>query len=121
MRNLAKKTGMIILFAMLWPAMAGANDTELVMFSAKSCIYCQMFNREVKPRYKWSKAARRAPLREVDIETDGTAGYPLRRQITVTPTFVMFRHGREVARIRGYPGKKNFYLMVNRILKRIDQ
>jgi len=31
----------------------------------------------------------------------------------------MFKRGREVARIRGYPGKKNFYRMVQQILKRV--
>ena len=103
------------------PGTALAGDTELVMFGSRSCVYCQVFNREVAPNYGWSKAARKAPLRKVNIDRHGTGGYSLRRRIIMTPTFVMFKKGREVARIPGYPGKKNFYKMVNHILKRIKQ
>lgn len=106
----------LLLFSSL-PSRAG--DTELVMFGSKSCVYCQVFKREVAPNYRWSKAARKAPLKEVNMERSGTGGYSLRRRITVTPTFVMFKRGREVARIRGYPGKKNFYRMVRQILRRV--
>ena len=107
-----------LLFA-LRPGMARAGDKELVMFSNPSCIYCQLFNREVRPNYRWSQLGRKAPLKVVNINRHGTGGYPLRRGITVTPTFVMFKRGREVARIPGYPGKKNFYKMVGEILKRV--
>ena len=90
------------------------------MFGSQSCVYCQVFNREVAPGYHKSLYARRAPLREIDIDSHGTDGYALRAgAITVTPTFVMFKRGREVARIRGYPGKKSFYRMVNQILKKV--
>ncbi len=98
---------------------ARASDTELVMFSSPACIYCQTFNRDVAPGYHASRLARRAPLKEVNIDRFGTKGYALAQgRITVTPTFVLFRRGREVARIRGYPGKKNFYRMVRQILGR---
>ncbi len=106
-----------LLFVLPGAAMAG--DKELVMFGSKSCVYCQIFNREVRPNYRWSALGRKAPLREINIDRNGTGGYPLRRGITVTPTFVMFKKGREVARIRGYPGKKNFYKMVKQILKKV--
>ena len=95
-----------------------AGNTELVMFSTKSCIYCRVFNREVTPNYRYSKQARQAPLREVDIDRHGTGGYSLKRGVRVTPTFVLFRRGREVARIIGYPGKKSFYKMVSKMLKK---
>ncbi len=110
---------LVLLLAFSAPVVAKAGNKKLVMFGSKSCVYCQIFNREVAPNYRWSKMARKAPLKHVDINTQGTGGYALRSRITVTPTFVMFKRGREVARIRGYPGKKNFYRMVRQILKRV--
>ena len=116
------KSGFFLLCALLllMPVSAQAGDTELVMFGSKSCVYCQVFNREVAPNYHRSKLGEKAPLREINVDESGTAGYALRGGISVTPTFVMFRHGREVARIPGYPGKKNFYKMVNIILKKAE-
>jgi thiol-disulfide isomerase/thioredoxin len=110
---------LIFILSLFFPMSANAGDKVLVMFGSKSCVYCKIFNRDVAPGYRRSKTARRAPLRKVDIDRRGTGGYSLRGSITVTPTFVMFKRGREVGRIRGYPGKKNFYSMVHRILKRV--
>ena len=114
-------SGVVVALSLLFilPEQALAGDKELVMFGSRSCVYCQIFNREVRPNYRWSALGRKAPLREINIDQNGTGGYPLRRSITVTPTFVMFKKGREVARIRGYPGKKNFYKMVKQILKKV--
>jgi thioredoxin-related protein len=95
-----------------------AADAELVMFSSGACVYCKIFNREVRPNYRWSDAAHRAPLRQVDLDRRGTGGYSLKYDITVTPTFVLFQRGREVSRINGYPGKKRFYSLVGHMLKK---
>lgn len=119
LRLLNLKVALALAFTLLLPISAQAGETELVMFSAKSCVYCQVFKREVAPNYRWSRVARKAPLRVINITVRGTGGYALRQGISVTPTFVMFKRGREVARIPGYPGKKNFYKMVNHILKKI--
>ncbi|MCF6198987.1 MAG: thioredoxin family protein [Hyphomicrobiaceae bacterium] len=125
--NLLKKAGFVgqgsafvLLFLVLVPAQASAGSKELVMFGSRGCVYCQVFNRKVAPGYRRSKIGHRAPLKEIDINRHGTGGYALRGgPITVTPTFVMFKRGREVARIKGYPGKKNFYRLVRRILSRV--
>ena len=117
---LKSKFALVVLLSMFLPLSAQASDRKLVMFGSQSCVYCQVFNREVAPGYHKSLYARRAPLREINIDRHGTGGYALRGgAITVTPTFVMFKRGREVARIRGYPGKKNFYRMVNQILTKV--
>ena len=48
------------------------------MFGSKSCVYCQVFNRNVAPGYRRSKIGHRAPLKEIDIDRHGTGGYALR-------------------------------------------
>ena len=112
---------LILAFLLLAPAQVRAGNKELVMFgSQKLCLLSDVFNRKVAPGYRRSKTGRRAPLKEIDINRHGTGGYALRGgPIRVTPTFVMFKRGREVARIKGYPGKKNFYRMVRQILRRV--
>ena len=101
-------------------APAQAANKELVMFGTNSCVYCRLFKREVAGNYRYSRLGHKLPLREVNVSRHGTAGYALRGgPITVTPTFVMFKHGREVARIRGYPGKKNFYRMVRQMIRQV--
>jgi len=120
MDHLREKTALILFLSLFLPLSAHADDTEIVMFGSKSCVYCRVFDREVAPNYHWSQAARRAPLKAINFDMEGTGGYALRGgAITVTPTFVMFKRGREVARIRGYPGKKNFYRMVDEILTKV--
>ena len=125
--DLLKKAGFVgqggfwmLLALLVVPAQASAGNKELVMFGSRSCVYCQVFNRKVAPGYRRSGIGHRAPLKKIDIHRHGTGGYALRGgPITVTPTFIMFKRGREVARIKGYPGKKNFYRMVRRILSRV--
>ena len=114
------KIALVLFVCVFFAKPASAGNSELVMFGSQSCVYCQVFNREVAPGYHKSLYARKAPLKEINIDKHGTGGYALRAgAIAVTPTFVMFKRGREVARIRGYPGKKNFYRMVNQILRRV--
>jgi len=94
-----------------------AADAELVMFGSRNCVYCTLFKRDVARNYRWSQLGKRAPLREVDMEANGSGGYSLKTDITVTPTFIMFKKGREVARIPGYPGRRNFFRLVKHMLK----
>lgn len=102
------------------PQPVQAGKLELVMFGSNSCVYCRLFNRHVAPGYRFSRLGHKVPLKKVDIARHGTGGYALRNgAITVTPTFVMFKKGREVARIRGYPGRENFYRMVRQIVRRV--
>jgi thioredoxin-related protein len=98
------------------PAATASADSQLVMFATPSCTYCSVFDREIGRDYTWSRVAREAPLHRVDLERHGTGGYALKSDIEVMPTFVMFRRGQEVGRIAGYPGKENFYLMVDHLL-----
>jgi thioredoxin-related protein len=93
-----------------------ATDSELVMFAAPACTYCSIFDREIGRDYTWSRVAHAAPLHRVDMDRHGTGGYALKSDIEVMPTFVMFRRGREVGRIAGYPGKESFYLMIDHLL-----
>jgi thioredoxin-related protein len=85
------------------------HAAELVLFSRVGCPYCVQFDREIAPIYEKSDEGKIAPLRRVDIHAPIP---PDLRSITVeriTPVFVLVDKGREIGRIRGYPGEDNFW------------
>lgn len=99
---------------------ASARAAELVMFEQAGCVWCDAFNREIAPVYNKTDEGRRAPLRRVDI-----AG-PVPQELAfidiekLTPLFVMVDNGREIGRIRGYPGEESFWGLLGVLIKKLD-
>ena len=99
-----------------------ATATEILMFSMKSCGYCQKFIKEVAQDYNNTEHAKLLPLRIIsmdrkdapkwyqqaydDRKIDGIAG---------TPTFVVW-DGEERARLIGYQGKERFLDDITRFI-----
>ena len=100
---------------------SGARAAELVMFEQAGCAWCAAFDREVAPVYAKTPEGARAPLRRV------TLGKPLPPDIAfiqaerLTPLFVLVDKGREVGRIRGYPGEDHFWGLLGTLIKKLDQ
>lgn len=103
-------------FALL--AVAPSSAAELVMFERAGCVWCARFDAEIAPIYGKTEESQTAPLRRVDL------GRPLPADLAridpgaFTPTFVVVDEGREIGRIRGYPGDAFFFGLLNRILTR---
>jgi thioredoxin-related protein len=97
------------------------SEMKLVMFSSKGCGHCIRFRREVMPRYHLSRLARKAPLREVGVGGSAASRYPLRRAVAFTPTFVLFRRGREAGRMVGYTNRKSFYRQLAKMVRRAER
>ena len=99
------------------PATA-SRAAELVMFERPGCAWCARFNAEIGPIYGKTGESRAAPLRRVDLSG------PLPADLTgidpgaFTPTFVVVQEGREIGRIRGYPGDAFFFGLLDRILSK---
>lgn len=97
-----------------------ARAAELVMFEQAGCAWCETFDREIASVYGKTDEGRRAPLRRVDI-----AG-PLPQDLVfigvekLTPLFVLVDQGREVGRIRGYPGEDNFWGLLGALIKKLN-
>src|SRR5690349_8279160 len=83
---------------------APAHAAELVMFEQKGCVWCQKFDREIAPAYDKTSEGQRAPLRRHDIAQPMPADLAFIRRERFTPVFVLIDDGREIGRIRGYPG-----------------
>ncbi|MBI3435593.1 MAG: thioredoxin family protein [Proteobacteria bacterium] len=107
--------------AIVFVASAGlARAAQLVMFDRPGCPWCAAFDREVAPKYEKTEMARLAPLRRVDI----TRAIPRDLDAIVverfTPVFVLVNAGREVGRIRGYPGEDHFWGLLSVLFEKLE-
>lgn len=112
---------MLLLVLTLLPGLSLAGSTQvapvqLLMIRQDSCVYCRQWEVEVAPTYPRSAQGRAAPLMRVDIHGPYPDGLALDRQPYVTPTFILIRDGQEIGRIEGYPGQKNFWTFLDRLL-----
>jgi thioredoxin-related protein len=98
-----------------------AMTAEMIMFEQAGCAWCQRFNKEIAPAWPKTEQGQRAPLRHVDIHQplpEDLADIPIER---FTPTFVLVEDGREIARLRGYPGDQFFWALVDEMLAKLEQ
>ncbi|WP_448030482.1 thioredoxin [Bradyrhizobium liaoningense] len=93
-----------------------SRAAELVMFERAGCAWCARFNAEIAPIYGKTGEGRAAPLRRVDLNSPLPADLAGIDPGAFTPTFVVVQEGREIGRIRGYPGDAFFFGLLDRIL-----
>lgn len=110
----------------LWPVRAAQSPAngrispvtaELLVFETGNCPYCFIFRRDVAPGYLKSQRAKDVPLRFIDVHEVDLSTMNLSDPITMVPTVVLMRNGREVSRITGYMGPEPFFHMVSRLMK----
>jgi peptide methionine sulfoxide reductase msrA/msrB len=80
------------------------NTTEqLIAFEAVDCGYCRLFDKEVLSTWK-------NPISIVSTNlTTPPDGWKLNQALFATPTIVLFRDQKEVARYIGYQGAQQFW------------
>ena len=100
---------------------APAHSAELVMFEQKSCVWCQRFDRDIAPAYDKTAEGKRAPLRRLDITQPVPADLAFIRRERFTPVFVLIDQGREIGRIRGYPGDTFFWGLLANLIERLER
>jgi thioredoxin-related protein len=102
-----------------WPQ-SSAHTAELVMFEQAGCEWCDAFDREVAPVYGKTSEGLRAPLRRVDISHAMPSDLAFIDFERLTPLFVLVDKGREIGRIRGYPGEDHFWGLLGVLIKKLD-
>jgi hypothetical protein len=95
-------------------------DLEVVLFEHADCVYCQVFRRDVLPKYHIAARVAAPPLRFVDIGKDDASSLNLTSRIDMVPTAVVIREGREVGRIVGYWGSASFFQLLAHILTAVN-
>jgi thioredoxin-related protein len=97
-----------------------AKAAELVMFEQAGCVWCAAFDREIAPVYGKTDEGRRAPLRRVDMDRPLPPDLAFIQAERLTPLFVLVDKGREIGRIRGYPGDDHFWGLLGELVKKLD-
>lgn len=90
------------------------------MFEQAGCEWCEVFNREIAPIYGKTEEGLRAPLRRVDTAQRLPSDLAFIDAERLTPLFVLVDRGREIGRIRGYPGEDHFWGLLGVLLKKLD-
>jgi thioredoxin-related protein len=93
-----------------------ASRMELIVIEVPGCYYCRVFRRNVLPIYESSPHAREVPMRMLDRKAAVARGLAFSRPIDVIPTVVLFRDGKEAARIAGYRPPENLLRYINALI-----
>ena len=101
-------------------SLAPARAAELVMFEQAGCAWCETFDREIAPIYGKTEEGLRAPLRRVDTAQPVPPDLAFIETERLTPLFVLVDRGREIGRIRGYPGEDFFWGLLDAFMKKLD-
>lgn len=102
-------------------AMPSALAAEMLMLEQPGCAWCARFNKEIAPAWPNTDEGKRAPLRRVDITQawpEDLAGIARER---FTPTFVLVQNGKEIGRIRGYPGDQFFWYLAGELIGKLPE
>jgi len=99
---------------------APAGAAELVMFERAGCTWCEAFDREVAAVYAKTEEGARAPLRRVNIEAALPSDLAFIEVERLAPLFVLVDKGREIGRIRGYPGEDSFWGLLGVLIKKLN-
>ena len=111
----------LVAFFLIFFLASNAGAAELVMFEQKGCVWCQKFDREIAPAYDKTSEGKRAPLRRLDIAQPAPSDLAFIKRERFTPVFVLVEDGREIGRIRGYPGDVFFWGLLANLIERLDR
>jgi thioredoxin-related protein len=99
------------------PAVTGIR-LEILVFEAEACAYCEIFRRDVAPRYRFAPISSQAPLRFIDIGKVDVEKMGLTARLDVLPTTVLMKGGREVERITGLTSADTYYRVLQYMINK---
>ena len=102
-------------------ASGSAKAAQLIMLEQDGCHWCEVWNEEIGVAYPKTDEGKLAPLRRVDIHSPLPADLESLKKANYTPTFVVWHNGREIDRLRGYPGGHFFWPMLQQMLDKIEK
>lgn len=117
--------GLLAFFASLPSVPSQAADASstvpstglaLIMFEQDACPYCEIWDANIGVSYHKTREGKFAPLSKVDIHHDDDV--PNVRPVVFTPTFVLYKDGKEVGRLTGYISDDFFWGLLSPMLKK---
>jgi len=120
-RHFSEFFSRVALFGAMFIALSlsNARAAELVMFEQAGCAWCETFDRAIAPIYGKTEEGLRAPLRRVDTSLGAPPDLAFIETERLTPLFVLVDRGREIGRIRGYPGEDHFWGLLGVLMKKL--
>lgn len=116
-----RNIGFFIALALAFIATATPlRAAELVLFESAACPWCAAFDHDIGGIYAKTDEGKRAPLRRIDAAKPLPPDLAFIEVERLTPLFVLVDRGREVGRIRGYPGEDHFWGLLGILLKKLD-
>ncbi|MGE0679236.1 hypothetical protein [Pseudolabrys sp.] len=115
-----KRLHAVLILAATLVAALPARAAELVLFENAYCPWCTTFHHEIGAIYPKTDEGKRAPLRRVDTDKPIPPDLAFIERERLTPLFVLIDRGREIGRIRGYPGEDHFWGLLGVLLKKLD-
>ncbi len=115
MTQIVKTIIVALLVTMASPAWAA----QLIMVEQDACEWCEVWDEEVGVVYDKTPEGRAAPLRRVDIHDPLPTDLQFITGLVYTPTFVLVEGGKELGRIRGYPGEDFFWGMLQELIQKL--
>lgn len=109
----------LLLLTAVGSGLRPAVAAELIMFEDAGCVWCARFNRDIAPAYPKTAEGKRAPLRRVGINDKLPADIAFIQVERLTPLFVLVDQGREIGRIRGYPGEDHFWGLLSGLIRKL--
>ncbi len=94
---------------------------ELIMLEEDGCPWCQQWREEVGGIYPVTDEGKIAPLRVVNIHDPLPDDLKFLVKGGYTPTFVLVDKGKEIGRIRGYPGESFFWGLLSVIIEKLPK
>ncbi len=91
---------------------------ELIMIEQAGCTWCARWHAEIGVAYHKTPEGRAAPLRRVDLHAPWPEDLAGIRPERMTPTFVLAENGKELGRLRGYPGDEFFWVLLDEMLEK---
>ena len=119
--SIARLSLLLALFLVFAALVPSARAAELVMVERDGCPWCAAFDREIAPIYGKTPEGRRAPLRRIELNQSPPADLAFVEIERLTPLFVLVDKGREIGRIRGYPGPEGFWTQLAMLMDRLPQ
>lgn len=96
-----------------------ALAAELIMVEQENCHWCHKWDADIGTTYNSTPVGRIAPLRRVDIAHPKPADLAHVNLGRSTPVFILIEDGVEVGRVRGYPGRDTFWMLLQEQLAKL--
>lgn len=100
---------------------SATSRTELVMLEQPGCPWCVRFNAQIASAWPKTAEGKRAPLRRVDITQPWPDDLKDIARERFTPTFILVDDGREIGRLRGYPGDEFFWFSIGELIAKLPK